>query len=154
MKGLREVFYGGYEGGPNAKIVSDSMKLLGYKSTKAYFDDYKAGKLPIKAIIDPIAKVDSKGLAENYDQVKARTQAALDTIVKNALKNGDRNILAVSSGMSMQVMISDLTDNIDKNKPLSNATVIKITYKNGQYHVDEIGSMEYVNKGKQALINK
>lgn len=151
MPGLREVFYGGYEGGPNAKVVSDSMKLLGYQSIDAYFNDYKAGKLPIKTIVDPIAKVDPKGLAENYQQVKERTQAALDTIVQNALKNGDKNILAVSSGMSMQVMISDLTEDIAKNKPLSNATVIKITYKNGQYHVDEIGNMAYVNKGKQRL---
>ncbi|RKS87390.1 putative phosphoglycerate mutase [Orbus hercynius] len=151
LKGLREVFYGGYEGSPNQKIVTDSMKLIGYKSVESYFNDYKAGKLPIKTIIDPIAKVDPKGLAENYDQVKARTQAALNTIVDNAHRNGDKNILAVSSGMSMQVLIADLTDSIDKNKPLSNATVIKITYKNGQYRVDEIGSMAYVNIGKQRL---
>lgn len=151
LPGLREVFYGGYEGGPNAKVVSDSMKLIGYKSIDTYFADYKAGKMPIKTIVDPIAKVDPKGLAEDYDRVKARTQGALNTIVQNALKNGDKNVLAISSGMSMQVMISDLTDNIDRNKPLSNATVVKITYKNGQYNVDEIGNMEYVNKGKQAL---
>lgn len=154
LPGLREVFYGGFEGGPNAKIVSSSMGLIGYKSVSAYFKDYSAGKLAIKTIIDPIAKVDSKHLAENYQQVKTRTQDALNTIVQTALKNGDKTVLAVSSGMSMQVMISDLTDDIAKNKPLSNATVIKITYKNGQYHVDEIGNLEYVNKGKQALAAK
>ena len=154
LQGLREVFYGGYEGGPNAKVVSDSMKLLGYKSIDAYFKDYSAGKLEIKTIVDPIAEVDAKKLAENYAQVKARTQEALHTIVQTALEKGQHNILAISSGMSMQVMISDLTDNIDKNKPLSNATVVKITYKNGQYHVDEIGSMEYVQKGRAALTGK
>lgn len=151
LQGLREVFYGGYEGGPNAKVVSDSMKLLGYQTVESYFNDYKAGKLPIQAMVDPIAKVDKRHLAENYQQVKDRTQTALDTIVKNAIKNGDKNILAISSGMSMQVMISDLTDDIDKNKPLGNATIVKITYKNGQYHVDEIGSNQYIEKGKKAL---
>lgn len=151
LMGLREVFYGGYEGGPNSKVVEDSMKLLGYESISDYFNDYKLGKLPIKTIIDPIAQVDSKQLAENYDQVKARTSDALNKIINNAIQNGDKNILVISSGMSMQVLISDLTDNIDKNKPLSNATVVKIIYKNGQYYVDEIGSMKYVKKGKQIL---
>jgi ABC-type uncharacterized transport system YnjBCD substrate-binding protein len=53
--------------------------------------------------------------------------------------------------MSMQAMVYDLTDNKDKNKPLSNATAIKIISKNGQYSVSEISNMEYVNKGKAAL---
>ncbi|WP_392551544.1 histidine phosphatase family protein [Orbus wheelerorum] len=154
LQGLREVFYGGFEGGPNAKIVADSMKLVGYKSVDNYFKDYKNGQLAIEPMVDAIAKVDPKQLAETYLQVKSRTQDALNTIVQNALQNGDKNILAISSGMSMQVMISDLTDDIAKNKPLSNATIIKITYKNGQYHVDEIGSMDYVNKGKIALNNQ
>jgi len=151
LQGLREVFYGGFEGGPNTKIVTDSMKLLGYKSVNSYFNDYKAGKLPIEPMVDSTAKVDTRHMAETYQQVKSRTQDALNTIVQTALKNGDKNVLAISSGMSMQVMISDLTDNIEKNKPLSNATVVKITYKNGQYHVDEIGNADYINKGKLLL---
>lgn len=151
LRGLREVFFGGYEGGPNSKVISESMAQLSYHSLDHYFQDYKAGKLPIKSMIDAIAKVDSKGLAENFEQVHLRTKQALDLMVNTALNNGDKTILAVSSGMSMQVMIADLTDDISKNKPLSNATVIKITYRNGQYHVDEIGSMDYVNKGKQRL---
>lgn len=53
--------------------------------------------------------------------------------------------------MSMQVMISDLTDDPIKNKPLSNATVVKIVYQNGKYRVVEIGNMDYVNLGKSSL---
>ncbi len=90
-------------------------------------------------------------LAENFEHVHLRTKQALDLMVNTALNNGDKTILVVSSGMSMQVMIADLTDDISKNEPLSNATVIKITYRNEQYHVDEIGSMDYVAKGKQRL---
>ncbi|WP_392562556.1 histidine phosphatase family protein [Orbus sturtevantii] len=153
LQGLREVFYGGYEGGANAKIVADSMHLLGYKTSNSYFNDYKAGKLAIAPMVDAIAKIDPKHLAETYLQVKSRTQDALNTMVQNALNNGEKNVLAISSGMSMQVMISDLTDSIERNKPLSNATVVKITYKNGQYHIDEIGSSNYINKGKN-LLNK
>lgn len=48
-------------------------------------------------------------------------------------------------------MISDLTEDPAKNKPLSNAAVVKVVYQNGKYTVPEIGSMKYVEVGKQAL---
>lgn len=149
--GLREVFYGGFEGQTNSKMVTDSMKYLGYTSKTAFFDDYKQGKIFVKDLTNAIAKADSKKMAENYQQVKSRTREALNTIVQQSLKNGDKTVLAISSGMSMQIMIDDLTDDTNKNKPLSNATVVKITYKDGQYHVDEIGSKTYVNQGELDL---
>lgn len=151
LSGLREVFYGGFEGQPNKTMVNASMKLLGYQSTSAFYDAYKAGKIPVKRLTNSIAQMDNKKLAETYAQVKSRTQDALNTIVKNALARGQKNVLAISSGMSMQIMIDDLTDDSTKNKPLSNATIVKITYHNGQYHVDEIGNMQYVNQGRIAL---
>jgi len=51
----------------------------------------------------------------------------------------------------MKVMISDLTDDLAKNLPLANATIVKITYKDGKYYVDGIGNTEYINKGKATL---
>ena len=51
----------------------------------------------------------------------------------------------------MQIMISDLTSSPEKNKPLANAAVVKITYKNGQYSVPEIGTLKYVEAGKEKL---
>lgn len=153
LKGLREVFYGGFEGGPNAKMVNASMESLGYKSVDSFYKSYKEGKISVAALTNAIAKADPKHQAEDYQQVKQRTQAALSTIVNNAIKYHQKNVLAISSGMSMQVMISDLTDNSNKNKPLSNATVVKIVYKNGQYNVVEIGNMHYVENGKSTLKN-
>lgn len=150
--GLREVFYGGFEGQPNSTMVTASMKQLGYQSKTAFYDAYRAGKIPVKDLTNSIAFADSRKLAENYQQVKARTTEALNLMVQNALKNGDQTILAISSGMSIQIMIDDLTNDETKNKPLSNAAIIKIIYQNGQYHVEEIGSMNYVNQGRLALI--
>lgn len=51
----------------------------------------------------------------------------------------------------MQMMISDMTDNPNKNKPLANAAVVRISYKNGKYTVTEVGDMSYVAKGKEAI---
>ena len=151
LTGLREVFYGGFEGQTNSNMVTASIKYLGYTSKATFFDAYKQGKIPVKDLTNAIAKADSKKMAENYQKVKSRTRDALNTIVQKSLKHGDKTVLAISSGMSMQIMIDDLTDDINKNKPLGNATIVKITYKNGQYHIDEIGSKAYVSRGELAL---
>ena len=140
LKGLREVFYGGFEGGTNAKMVSSSMKSLGYKSVDNFYKSYVEGQIPVAALTDAIAKSDPKHEAENFEQVKERTQNALNTIIKTAQEKHQKNILAISSGMSMQAMISDLTDD-----------PIKIVYQNGKYSVVEIGNMDYVNLGKLSL---
>ena len=153
LKGLREVFYGGFEGGSNANMVSAAMKTLGYKSVDTFYKSYAQGQIPVAELTNAIAKSDHKHDAENFARVKQRTQYALNMIVKNAQYRHQKNILVISSGMSMQAMISDLTDNPEKNKPLSNATVIKIVYQNGKYNVVEIGNMDYLNQGKSSLID-
>ncbi|MCX8650438.1 histidine phosphatase family protein [Gilliamella sp. B2776] len=151
LKELREVFYGGFEGGSNTKMVSASMKALGYKSVNNFYKSYAEGQIPVATLTDAIAKSDPKHEAENFEQVKERTQNALKSIIKTAQEKHQKNVLAISSGMSMQVMISDLTDDPIKNKPLSNASVVKIVYQNGKYRVVEIGNMDYVNLGKSSL---
>lgn len=74
-------------------------------------------------------------------------------MVRDAVKSGDKNILAVSSGLSILMMISDMTDDPKKDKPLENAVVVKISYKNVKYTVKDVGDFSYVTKGK-AIINK
>lgn len=147
-KGLREVFYGGFEGDFNDVAKAAAAKGMGL-SEQEYLKNMD--KIEIGRVVDAIAKEDPKGLAENYSQVKERTQGALKEIAEEVMKKGGGNVLVISSGMSMQVMISDLTDNPAKNKGLSNAAIVKITYKNGKFTVDEIGNMEYVEKGKKRL---
>lgn len=153
LPGLREAFFGSFEGGFNKDMAAAGAKQLGLKDSAALFSKMKAGTLPVAESQNALAAADPQGMAENYQQVKSRTQAALHTIVENAESQGDKNILAISSGTSMQIMISDLTDDTAKNKPLANAAVVKIVYKNGIYSVPEIGTMKYVEAGKQALNN-
>ncbi|XKM12816.1 histidine phosphatase family protein [Orbaceae bacterium ac157xtp] len=150
LKELREAFFGGFEGGPNSVMAEKAAKQLGFKSGKELYTAMGAGKVGTEDM-DAIAKADPKHQAETSAQLKARTQTALQTIINNAIKNKQHRVLVVSSGTAMKAMISDLTDNPAKNIPLSNATVVKITYKNNQITVNEIGSMEYVQKGKTRL---
>nr|WP_279024594.1 histidine phosphatase family protein [Gibbsiella quercinecans] len=151
LRGLREVFFGGFEGLPNADMLNATAKKLGFADSKAMLAAMTAGDITVPVVIDAISQIDEKQAAENAAQVKVRTQQALHTMVQDALKAGDKNVLAVSSGLSMLMMISDMTDSPAKNRPLANAAVVKITYKNGKYTVADIGDMQYVAKGKAAL---
>ncbi|ATM75883.1 phosphoglycerate mutase [Serratia fonticola] len=150
---LREMFFGGFEGRANAEMADAAAKKLGLASGAEMFKQMGEGKISLIPMVDAITQSDDKQEAESALQVKTRMQRALHTMVQNAVKNGDKNILAVSSGLSMQMMISDMTDNPNKNKPLTNAAVVKMTYKDGKYTVADIGDMTYVAKGK-ALLNK
>ncbi|BFO08044.1 histidine phosphatase family protein [Serratia rubidaea] len=153
LPGLREAFFGGFEGGWNKDMADAGARQLGMKDGGELFSKMKAGELTQDQSQNALAAADPKGLTENYQQVKQRTQAALHTIVDNAKARGEKNVLAISSGTSMQIMISDLTTDPARNKPLSNAAVVKVVYQNGKYTVPEIGSMKYVEAGKQALDN-
>lgn len=150
---LREMFFGGFEGRENAEMADAAAKKMGLASGAEMFKQMGEGKISLIPMVDAITQSDDKKEAESALQVKTRMQRALNTMVQNALKNGDKNILAVSSGLSMQMMISDMTDNPNKNKPLTNAAVVKMTYKDGKYTVTDIGDMTYVAKGK-TLLNK
>lgn len=154
LPGLREAFFGGFEGGFNRDMANATAIQLGLKDGNALFREMKAGKLSVQDTQNALAKSDIKQLAENYAKVKERTQNALKTIINNAKSRGDKNVLIISSGTSIQIMISDLTDDPAKNKPLPNAAIVKIIYQNNQYNIPEIGAMHYVENGKQRLQNQ
>ncbi|WON77191.1 histidine phosphatase family protein [Serratia sp. UGAL515B_01] len=148
---LREVFFGGFEGLPNENMYDASAKTLGLAPGVTVFKQVSEGKINLITMVDTISKSDDQKEAEDALQVKTRMQRALNTMVQDALKDGDKNILAVSSGLSILMMLSDMTDNPNKNKPLENAAVVKISYKDGKYTVTDVGDMSYVSKGKEAL---
>lgn len=151
LPGLREAFFGGFEGGFNAGMANAMAPMLGLKDGAEVFKKMKAAELDVKELQDALAEADPEGMAENYQQVKTRTRAALDAMVKEARASGEKAILAVSSGTAIQIMIAELTDNPQKNRPLPNASVVKIIYRDGGYIVEEVGEMKYVESGRRSI---
>ncbi|MDU3075391.1 MAG: histidine phosphatase family protein [Mixta calida] len=151
LTGLREVFFGSFEGSFNKEMAAAAAAQLGLPNAQALFAGMKAGTLSVERSINAIAAADPAGQAENYQQVKARTQAALRTIIDNALREKQSNVLIISSGSAIQIMISYLTTDPEKNKPLANSAVVKIVYQNGKLTVTELGNMSYINAGKKVL---
>jgi broad specificity phosphatase PhoE len=154
LPGLREVFFGSFEGGFNKDMAAAGAAQLGLPDAAALFAAMKAGTLSIENNINAIASADPSGQAESYQQVKSRTQAALQIMIENARREKQKNVLAISSGSSIQIMISDLTTRPEKDKPLANSAVVKMVYHNGKIDVTEIGNLAYIEAGKKSLENK
>lgn len=148
LTALREVFFGGFEGLPNKEMDDSVGKTLGKDITTLRL----AGKMPLAALVDGIHQADKKGDAETASQVRERMQQALRTITEDALRHHASNVLVVSSGMAIGVMISDMTDDAKKNRGLGNGAAVRINWHDGQYQVKEIGDLHYVNDGEKLLI--
>lgn len=153
LKELREVFFGGFEGLPNSIMNTAAGKALNLKNDDEMTKLRQQGKMPLTELTDAISKADDKHDAETAEQVRNRMQSALSIMVKDALSHHDDKILAVSSGMSIGIMISDMTDNPFKNIGMGNAAIVKVEYRDGKYTVQDIGDMHFVEAGKK-LINK
>lgn len=166
-KRLREVNFGTYEGMPNEEmwtaIAEKQGKTLdafqagmakdGFVNTIKGFADtlheLDKAKLEELAQKNKVPAADVSWQAEDYQTVIARSKSALDDIVKDAQKNGQKNILVTSHGMTIAALVSSL----DEKAPvpatgLKNASVSKITYKDGQYKVATVNDLTYVEKDK------
>lgn len=154
LEDLREVFFGGFEGLPNETMNSAAGQALGFHTRDEMTSLRQQGQMSLTQLADAIHKADEKQDAETAIQVRNRMQKALHYMVKNALTHHDRNILAVSSGMSIGIMISDMTENPLKNKGMGNAAVVKIEYRDGKYNVMDIGDMHFVNDGMKVIKNE
>ncbi|MGO2764902.1 MAG: histidine phosphatase family protein [Pseudolactococcus laudensis] len=166
-KRLREVNFGTYEGMLNEEmwtaIAEKQGKTLdafqagmakdGFVNTIKGFADtlheLDKAKLEELAQKNKVPAADVSWQAEDYQTVIARSKLALDDIVKDAQKNGQKNILVTSHGMTIAALVSSL----DEKAPvpatgLKNASVSKITYKDGQYKVATVNDLTYVEKDK------
>lgn len=148
IKGLKETCFGRYESGSNHVLWSDIATHLGFPSpeelTAALFD----GRTSNKNILDAVKALDTLGTAEDFDTVEKRTHEALNKIVKNAGTDANKNVLVVSHGMAIRVMLRAFGGEKMLKHYLDNASVSKLLYSDGKFTLESIGDMSYVEKGR------
>ena len=106
LSGLREAFFGGFEGGYNKDMADAGARQLGFKDGAALFSQMKAGTLAVDTNQNALAAADPKGMAENYQQVKPVPRQRCILSLKTRRPGAIKNVLAISSGTAMQIMIS------------------------------------------------
>ncbi|MTD38018.1 histidine phosphatase family protein [Erwinia sp. CPCC 100877] len=158
-KRLREYNFGTYEGQMN-----DDMLTAVAKEHGKTLDEYNEWMQEVgfyKGILDfadVLSELDKKNveedvnwLAEDSQTIIKRLTNALDDVVKDAEKEGANNVLVVSHGMSIITLLGELDSNADlPDGGLKNASISKVTYKDGKYTVDSVNDLSYVEKGQEA----
>lgn len=148
LPGLREACFGSFEANFNHVMWNSAALYLHYVSMEDMVNDILAKKLSYREVLNGVKALDKLGMAEDFAQVEARTQESLKEIVKNEVQYGDGNILIISHGMSILAMLLGLGGDRLFTKPLDNAAVCKVIYQNGEFTIDSMADMSYVEKGK------
>jgi len=151
LPGVRETNFGSYEGDLNKKMWGDVSVYLHYKNLDDFMADFAKKPTLLHDMLSAVKELDTLGMAENYQDVKARGQQAIREIAEKEATDGGGNILLVSHGMGIGIFLSDL-DSYGK-KPdvahMGNAAVCKVTYKDGKFTLESFGDMSYVEEGKK-----
>ncbi|MBP2099535.1 histidine phosphatase family protein [Enterococcus rivorum] len=156
-KRLREYNFGTYEGMMNEEMLAavaeyENLTPEEYNNRMKEEGFYKS----IKGFADSLSKLDKEksveGVnwpAEDSQTIVKRLTTGVDDIVKAAEKSGHKQVLVVSHGMSIITILGELDKTAELPAGgLKNASISKVTYKDGKYKVESVNDMSYVEKGQ------
>lgn len=142
-EGLREVYFGKYEGELDNIVFNKILSHLNVASIKEGEEKYDFQK----AFCDACAAIDETGEAEDYSTVITRVMNELKQIcMENSNEGG--NILIVAHGGIIRLII----DYIDKSfniRDIDNSSISMISYKNENFKVESVNDNSYSEKGKE-----
>jgi len=159
---LREFCFGMYEGMSNtemATLVAEKQNLtyaewVANISVLGYVNNNRKFANDLAELDKAINTGNKTWPAEDYQTVTDRTRAAMDEIVATAQEKGETNILVVSHGMALAALLTDLNGaDVEAGSGLKNASISLIIYKDGQYKVESVNDMSYVEAGA-AIMNE
>ncbi|WP_086348632.1 histidine phosphatase family protein [Candidatus Enterococcus clewellii] len=157
-KRLREYNFGTYEGMMNEDMQAAVAEADG-KTYEEYMENMQKDGF-YKSILhfaDVLAELDKENVeegvnwaAEDSQTIVDRLTAALDDIVADAEKEGHKNVLVVSHGMSIITLLGELDSEAELPPTgLKNASISTVVYKDGKYSVDAVNDMTYVENGEK-----
>lgn len=147
LYGLREWNYGSFEGRDEAEVCKPMFDKYGYEMDEDWTQwDALVKMLGNKGLADEYASMDPTGLAESFDEIIARAQEAMDTIVEESIARGGGNVLIVSSGSQIPTILEMVApDQYNKDAELKNCSVSILKYKDGQYQIEILGDTSYLD---------
>lgn len=145
--GLREEFYGGFEGKPDEELWRPI-----YEANGASYDEKGSTYLELskKEKVDTIAAIDPLHMAETYDDISKRSIEVMDIIVKATQEAGGGNALAVSSGDEIATILDLLVPEQYQGERIANCSVTVLTYKDGLYELKACGDVSYMQAGEES----
>ncbi|MEN0643040.1 histidine phosphatase family protein [Alkalicoccobacillus gibsonii] len=129
VKGLREMYFGNYEGGPNPVLWNEVRDKLSNGQAADKEEMYTTAG--IDEICQAVSQLDSE--AEEWEVYTKRLLDSLNVIVEDAAKNGHENIYIVSHGLSIRVILHILNYKQGHLK-IENTSISELIYRAGAFH--------------------
>jgi probable phosphoglycerate mutase len=142
-KGLREFYFGGYEGELDEVMWGDVARALGFNN----MNDMMVAPPDMKTLVDTLAKVDQTKTSEDYNRWRDRALTEFKAICEEAAKTGGGNIMIVSHGMTAAMILNELDPALNVPR-LANASVNIINFRDGAYEIVTVNDTSYNEKGK------
>lgn len=143
LEGLREVYFGKYEGEIQDIMFNDILDYLNVSSIKEAEEKYDFQK----EYCNSCATLDETNEAENYDTAIKRVMKTLNSICMENSDDNDENVLIVAHGGILRLII----DHLDKSfnvRYMENSSISKIIYEDGNYKIESVNDNSYSEKGK------
>ena len=154
LSGIREKFYGGYEGKTNKEMWQPVYDVHGLEF-KPDWSTYPQllEKMTEEEVVMAVVRNDPLKLAETHDDVVKRTREAIDFIIKDTLEKGGGNALVVSHGGEITTIIDMYAGDDYNGENISNCSVSTLEYSGGKFTLGLVGDTSFLNKGRDMLRN-
>lgn len=148
---FREFNFGTYEGDLNHTMWQDIADSQGISLEE--FLDTLTPEMFANSVAELDKGRDEEGLnwpAEDYETITNRLTEGFEELVKNeAGQAGSGNILLVSHGLSISALLDTYFEEFEAPKGgLTNASVSVVKYKDGEFTLDSVNDMSYVEDQK------
>lgn len=142
-EGLREVYFGKYEGEIDKMMFNDILNYLNVTSIEEAEKKYEFQR----AYCDTCAALDETKEAEDYNTAITRVMNELKQIRKENSQEGG-NILVVAHGGIIRLII-DYLDKSFNIRNIDNSSISMISYRDGEFKVESVNDNSYSEKGKE-----
>lgn len=149
VEGLREVYFGKYEGEHENIMFNDILNYLKVKDIHEAEEKYDFQR----AYCDSVAALDETNEAEDYETALNRVLNSLNDICIENEEDKDVNVLLVIHGGILRLII-DYFDKSFNIRNMDNASVSELVYDNGNYTVKSVNDMSYSERGKAMRVDK
>lgn len=148
---FREFNFGTWEGDLNHNMWTAAAAL-----SNQTMEEWLADLSP-QIFADSVATLDKENPeaaknwpAEDYATISARLKDGIDDLVDTETAKGNGNVLLVSHGLSISALFDQVVPEFQMPEGgLKNASVSILKYKDGEYTMESINDLSYVEKGTQ-----
>lgn len=145
MEGLREISFGGFEGGTNEEMFTQTLDHMGYSSVEEAQEVLGPINPFVLSFYIPDANPVPELPAETGEEAGVRALAALDEIVQIEAAEGDRTVLVVTSGGTIySILVALGYDMSDLQKGLENASVTKLLWEDDDWTIETVNDTSYI----------